>query len=120
MRPDPDLPAFSMDLPLRIGHALLLTLGLLLPLLLKTHRQSNTPQTAGLARDADRTAQRQMLQHKMDSNSQRVPAAFKEQYGAPRRNNSGRPVPAGLPLQLKLSQASIRDLIGECLKASST
>ncbi|KAA6418421.1 MAG: hypothetical protein FRX49_11581 [Trebouxia sp. A1-2] len=111
MRPDPDLPAFSMDLPLRIGHALLLTLGLLLPLLLKTHRQSNTPQTAGLARDADRTAQRQMLQHKMDSNSQRVPAAFKEQYGAPRRNNSGRPVPAGLPLQLKLSQASIRDLI---------
>ncbi len=123
MRPDPDLPAFSMEVPLRIGQALLQSLGLLLPLLLKTHRHPNTPQTADLARDADRTAQRQMLQHKMDSNSQRVPAAFKEQCGTPRRKNSGRPVPAGAPLQLKLDQASIRDLIGECcqisLKASS-
>jgi len=107
-----------MEAPLRVAQALLQSLAVLLPVLLRTHRHPKTLQTADLASDADRTAQRQMVQHLMASNSQRLPAAFKEQRGALRRKNSGRPEPAGLPLQLKLDQASVRDLIGDCCEIS--
>ncbi len=106
MRPDPKLPAFSMEPPLRVAQALLQSLAVLLPFLLTclppTPHPPKTVQSADL--NTDKTAKQTVLQH-LASSSPDLPAAF--------RMDKGRPVPARLSLQQKLDQSSVKRLIGE-------
>ena len=116
MRPDPKVPAFSMETPLRVAQALLQSLAVLLPFLLTcppppTPAPPETVQSADL--DADRIPKKQNILQQMASNSPDLPAAFKK-YGAAMRKDTGRPAQAGLSLQQKLDQASVKHLIGEC------
>ncbi len=63
------------------------------------------------SRRAERTAQQDVQQQ---LTSKLVAAAVaKELSRAPYREMHGRPVPAGLPLQLKLNEATVKDLVGE-------
>ena len=113
MRPDPDLPAFSMAPPARVAQALLQYLALLLSALCQRHLESRMIQSFALSasRRAERTAQ-QGVQQKLTSTLVAA-AVAKELSHAPYREMHGRPVPAGLPLQLKLNEATVKDFVGE-------
>ena len=118
MRPDPDLPAFSMETPLRVAQALLQALAVLLPFLLTCPPPTPSPpkpvQSPDL--DVDRPAKQPTILEQIIANSPSLPDAYKHHVGS--HKNTGRPLPAGLPLQQKFDQASVQRLIGECSETS--
>lgn len=111
MRPDPALPAFSMETPLRVAQALLQALAVLLPFLLTCPPPTPSPpkpvQSPDL--DVDRPAKQPTILEQIIANSPSLPDAYKHHVGS--HKNTGRPLPAGLPLQQKFDQASVQRLI---------
>ena len=113
MRPDPDLPAFSLAPPPRVARALLQYLALLMSALCQRHQEARVIQSVALSasKRRERTSQQDVQQQ---LTSKVVAAAIaKEISRASYHEEHGRPVPAGLPLQLKLNEANIKDLVGE-------
>ncbi len=119
MRPDPDLPAFSMEAPLRVAQALLQYLALLISALRQRHQEARMIQSVALS--ASKRRERSPQQDVQQQLTSKVVAAAiaKEISRASYHEEHGRPVPAGLPLQLKLNEANIKDLVGESVAVYS-
>ncbi|DBA88769.1 TPA: hypothetical protein ACH3X1_004186 [Trebouxia sp. C0004] len=109
MRPDPDSPAFSQAPPLRLAQALLQYLALLLSALRQRHQEARLIQSVALS--ASRRAERNADVQQQLTSELVAAAVAKELSRAPYREVRGRPVPAGLPLQLKLNEATVKDLV---------
>lgn len=112
MWPDPDLPAFSMAPPPTVAQALLQYLALLLSALRQKLQEAKMIQSVALS--ALRRAERTRLKKQEQLATNLVAAALvKGLSRAPYQEVHGRPVPAGLPLHLKLTEPTVKDLVGE-------
>ena len=113
MRPDPDLPAFSMEAPLRVAQALMQYLALLISALRQRHQEARMIQSVALSASKRRErSPQQDVQQQLTSKV--VAAAIAQEVScASHHEERGRPVPARLPLQLKLNEVNIKNLVGE-------
>ena len=112
MRPEPALPAFSMAPPARVAQALLQYLALLLSALRQRLHEAKILQSVALS--TVRRAERTVLERQQQLTTNWLAAAVdKELSHAPYQDMHGRTVPAGLPLQLKLTEPTVKDLVGE-------
>ena len=112
MRPDPDLPAFSMDAPHRVAQALMQYLALLISALRQRREEVKMIQSFA--------SKRRQLDGQQRLTSKVVESAIaKETFCAPYHEECGRPVPAGLPLCLKLDEANIKEFVGEAIAVIS-
>ena len=110
MRPDPDLPAFSMETPAKVARALLQYLALLISTLHKRHQETKKIQSVALSR-RERTPQQKFQQQ---LNSEFVTAIVANEVSrASYREERGRSVPVKLPLQFKLVETNIKEFVGE-------
>ncbi len=120
MRPDPDLPAFSMETPLRVAQALMQHLALLLSALRQLLQEFRCIQSAAFAASigSERPPQ---LDVQQQLTSAVVAAAHAKEISRPSYyEERGRPVPAKLPLHFKLIEANIKEFVGEpCAVASA-
>ncbi len=116
MRPDPDLPAFSMEPPAKVAQALLQYLALLISTLCKRHQEVRTIQSVALSR-RERTPQQKFQQQ---LNSELVAAIVANEVSrASYHEKRGRPVPAKLPLQFKMIEPNIKEFVGKSVAVIS-
>jgi len=113
MRPDPKLPAFSMEAPLRVAQALLQSLAVLMSALRQRHEQARLIQSVALSASKKRERNPQQNVQQQLTSKVMAAAVTKGISRASYREERGRPVPAGLPLHLKLTEAAVKDLVGE-------
>ena len=108
MRPNPDLPAFSMETPAKVARALLQYLALLISTLHKRHQETKKIQSVPLSRH-ERTPQQKFQQQ---LNSDFVTAIVANEVSrASYREERGRSVPVKSPLQFKLVET--KEFVGE-------
>ncbi len=118
MRPDPDLPAFSMESPARVAQALMQYLALLISTLRQRHQEIRMIHSVALS--ASRRERNPQQEFQQQLNSKVVAAAVaKEVSRASYHEMRGRPVPAKLPLHFKLIEANIKDFVGEAVAVIS-
>ncbi|KAL0054762.1 hypothetical protein WJX82_002004 [Trebouxia sp. C0006] len=111
LRPDPDLHAFSMEPPLRVAQALMQYLAVLLSALRQRQEEARMIQSVALSasKRRERTPQQDVQQQ---LTSKVVAAAIAQEVScASYHEERGRPVPARLPLQLKLNEVNIKNLV---------
>ena len=120
MRPDPDLPSFSMAPPPRVAQAILQYLASLLSALCQRHQEARMVQSVALSASRRQRTPQQEMQQQLTSKMVAVDALAQETSHASYHEVRGRLVPAGLPLLVKLNEAGIKDLAGASVTVIST